>query len=116
MTTMSNGEQQTLPEVLLRRLNHTAELAAGEIQLAGVSALTMLLLVVIASAAVVISWGLIVASLILMLRETGLSWQLLTAAFAAVHALLAVACWQIILHLSRNLSLPALRAAMREQA
>lgn len=115
MTTAKTSGQPTLSEALTRQLTHTAELAAIEVQLAGVSALTMLLLIVIASAAVVVSWGLVVTSIIVILRETGISWPALTAGFAAAHALLAIACWQLILHLSRNLSLPALRAALREQ-
>lgn len=108
-------EAQSLLAALQRRVAHTAELAAVEFRYATVSALSMLFLIVIASAAVVISWGLLIAAVILALNAAGLSWFAVTMVFAAAHGLLAAVCWQLLLRLSGNLSLPALRAAISEQ-
>ncbi len=105
----------SLEAALQRRVAHTVELGAVEIRYATISALGMLMLLIVASAAVVIGWGLLVAALIAALIAAGFAWPAVTLGLAAVHALAAGVCWQLVMRLSRNLSLPALRAALREQ-
>jgi hypothetical protein len=72
----------------------------------------MLMLIILAAAAVVISWGLVMAVVVAVLDAQGLAWPVAAGILAGVHALAGVAAWQFVVRLSRNLSLPALRASL----
>jgi hypothetical protein len=105
-------DARALLHALQQRVAHTLELANVEVQYATVSALSILFLVVIATAAVVIGWGLFLATALAALNESGFSWGMIAIVVAITHGVLAIACWRAILRLARNLSLPALRAAL----
>jgi len=111
----ARAHMDELLTAIQRQLADTVELTAAEIRYAAVSALGILFLLVIAAAAVVIGWGLIVAAAVIAMNAAGLSWPVVTICFAVTHGLLASICWQLILRLTRNLSLPAMRAALSEQ-
>jgi hypothetical protein len=81
---------RSLLHALQRRVAHTAELAAIEIRYATISALGMLLLIIVASATVVIRWVLLVAALVIALVAAGFSWQTVTLGLAAVHVFAAI--------------------------
>lgn len=111
----SEGAGKSLVDALKRRVSHTVELAAVELQYASVSVLAMLMLIIVASATAVVSWGLVMAALLAVLAAAGYPWPAIAVGLAALHALVAFACWQLVMRLSRNLSLPALRAALGER-
>ncbi|MEO8467714.1 MAG: hypothetical protein ABI640_20495 [Gammaproteobacteria bacterium] len=85
------------------------DLAAAEVRLAALSGLTMLLLVMIASAALVVAWALVVGCLLYLLSRTGIGWPIPAFLLAVAHVALAYTLWQITVRLSKNLSLPELR-------
>jgi hypothetical protein len=106
------SEESDLFAVLGRRVTHTVELAAKEAQLATLSALMMLMLVMIGAAAIVVGWALVVATAISALVTAGLSWQTAALIFAVVHGAVAAVCWRFVVQLSRNLTLPVLRSTL----
>lgn len=110
------GAMRALVDTFRRRVSHTVALAAEELQYASVSALTMVMLVVIASAAIILAWGLVCTALLALVAAAGYPWIAFAVGLAVVHALAAVVCWQLVLRMSRNLTLPALRAALDRQA
>ncbi len=91
------------------RMHGILELVAAEVRLAALSGLTMLLLVMIASAAIVVAWGLLVAGVLYLFSLTALGWPLPAFGLALGHVLLAHYLWQVTVRLSRNLTLPELR-------
>lgn len=102
-------EQGVLPAVSAR-LHSLAGLAVAESRLAAYSVLGMLLLTGLSAAAIVIGWGLLVASLLYVVAAYSTTVWLLTAlGLALAHLVLAAACWQYATRLGRNLSLPRLR-------
>ncbi|HUF72376.1 MAG TPA: hypothetical protein VMR74_05695 [Gammaproteobacteria bacterium] len=109
------GAGRSLIDALKSRVSHTAELAAVEFRYASVSALAMLMLVVIASATLVVSWGLVLAALLAALAAAGYPWPAIAVGLAALHVVAALVCWQLVMKLSHNLSMPALRAAFGDQ-
>jgi hypothetical protein len=111
----ASGSTEQFLLAIRRQLGNTLDMAAKEIQLATVSLVAMMLMVVLAAAAVVICWSLLVVAAMAVLAAQGFSWIAVALGFAVVHALIATACWQLVLHLRRNLSLPALRAALSQQ-
>ncbi len=127
MTTQSNaaraamapdfdsGSPSDLMNAVGQRVSHTLDLAAQEAQLAAVSGLTMILLIILAAAAVVVGWGLVVAAAIWALAGAGVSIPIATGAFAIAHVAAAIACWHLVVKLSHNLTLPALRAALSKE-
>jgi hypothetical protein len=88
------------------------ELAAAEARLAALSGLAMLLLVMIAAAALVVAWVLLVACGLFLFAQTALGWPIPALVIAAVHAALAYYLWQITVRLSWNLTLPELRTTL----
>jgi hypothetical protein len=94
-----------------QRLQGVLELAAAEVQLAALSGLTMLLLVTIASAALVVAWGLAVACALYLFSGTALGWPLPAICISVGHVVLAYYLWHVTVRLSRNLALPKLRRA-----
>jgi len=87
---------EELARAALQRVHHITELAAAEVHLAALSGLTMLLCVMIAAAALVVAWGLLVAC-VLYLASRSFAYYL----------------WQVTVRLSRNLTLPELRTTLR---
>jgi uncharacterized membrane protein YqjE len=105
----------SLIDTLQRRVSDTVDLAAVEFRYAAVSALGMLMLVILASAAIIVAWGLIGAALMATLAAAGYPWAVIAMGVALLHIVAALICWQLLLRLSRNLSLPAFRAALSEK-
>jgi hypothetical protein len=97
----------------LQRVHDLVELAAAEMRLAAVSSLTMLLCVMIAAAALVIAWGLLVACVLYVFSRTPVGWPIPALGFAVGHAAFAYYLWQVTVRLSRNLTLPELRTTLR---
>jgi hypothetical protein len=94
-----------------QRLHGILELAAAEVRLAALSGLTMLLLVMIASAALVVAWALAVACVLYVFSRTALGWPVPAFGIAMGHVALAYYLWHLTVQLSRNLALPKLRRA-----
>jgi hypothetical protein len=92
-------------------MNYPVALAAAEVRLAALSGLTMLLLVIIASAALVVAWGLAVACALCLFSRTALGWSLPAFCIAVGHVALACYLWHVTVRLSGNLALPKLRRA-----
>jgi hypothetical protein len=111
----TQDDAQALLLAVQQRIAHTLDLARVEVHYAVVSVLSMLFLIVIATAAVMVGWGLLLATALVALNASGVSWGVIAIVTAITHGVLAIACWQAILRLTRNLSLPALRAALGEQ-
>jgi hypothetical protein len=100
-------------DVLIRaaaqRIHDVLELAAAELRLAAHSGLTMLLLAMTISAALVVAWGLIVACALYLFSRTSIGWPLPALSIAVGHVILAYYLWQVTVRLSGNLTLPELR-------
>lgn len=97
-----------------RRAEGILELAGAELRLIAVSSFAMLLLVILAGAALIVAWGLVVASALQAAVNAGLSFSVAALVLALGHVLIAVYCWQRMTRLSRHLTMPALRGAIRK--
>jgi uncharacterized membrane protein len=97
----------------LQRVQNLVELAEAETRLAALSGLTMILSVMIAAAALVIAWGLLVACVLFAFSRTALGWPIPAFIVALGHIALAHFLWQYTVRLSRNLTLPELRTSLR---
>jgi hypothetical protein len=82
-------------------------------RLIAISSLAMLLFVVLTATALIIAWGLVVASVLQAVASTAVPWSFAAVALALGHVLLATFCWQRMTRLSRHLTMPALRHAIR---
>jgi len=100
---------QDLLGAIAQRARDVVELAAAEARLAALSGLAMLVLVMVAAAALVVAWGLLVACTLYVFWKAEVGWVLPALVFAVGHAALAYYLWQMTARLSRNLTLPALR-------
>jgi hypothetical protein len=98
-----------------QRIRDVVELAAAEARLAALSGLAMLLLVMIAAAALVVAWVLIVACILYLLARADIGWSIPALIIALAHAGLAYYLWQLTVRLSRNLTLPELRTTLVRQ-
>ncbi len=98
-----------------QRVQDFLDLAAAETRLAALSALTMLLSVMTAAAALVIAWGLLVACILFVFSRTPLGWPIPAFVIALGHVTLAYFLWQYTVRLSRNLTLPELRTSLRSR-
>jgi membrane protein implicated in regulation of membrane protease activity len=96
-----------------QRVRDLFELAEAEARLAALSGLTMILCLMIAAAALVVAWGLLVACALFVLSRTPLGWPIPAFTVALGHVALAYFLWQYIVRLGRNLSLPELRNSLR---
>jgi hypothetical protein len=94
---------------LAQRARDVVDLAAAEARLAALSGLEMLVLVMVAAAALVVAWGLLVACILYLFWQAEVGWVVPAVLFALAHAALAYYLWQMTVRLSRNLTLPALR-------
>jgi hypothetical protein len=72
----------------------------------------MVLLVIVAAAALVVAWILLVACALYAFARTSLGWPLPALCIAAAHAVLAYYLWQVTVRLSWNLTLPELRTTL----
>ena len=106
-------ERDALLAAAGRRAHGLLELAGAELRLIAVSSFAMLLLVVLSATALVVAWGLVVASVLQAIASTPVPWSLAVLALALGHVLLAAFCWQRMTQLSRHLTMPALRGAVR---
>ncbi len=102
-----------LARAAVRRAQDLVELAAAEVRLAALSGLTMLLCVMIAAAALVVAWGLLVACVLYVFSQSSVGWPIPAFGLAVGHALLAYYLWHVTVRLSRNLTLPELRGTLR---
>ncbi len=89
-----------------------ATLAAAETRLAAVSALSMLLLVVLAGAALLVAWLLFAGCVLYAFSLSDVGWPLPALVLALGHMLLAACFWRATLRMSRDLTWPELRAAL----
>jgi hypothetical protein len=82
-------------------------------RLAALSGLTMLLCVMIAAAALVVAWGLLVACVLYLFSRSPVGWPIPAFGLSVGHALFAYYLWHVTVRLSRNLTLPELRGTFR---
>jgi hypothetical protein len=106
---------EELARAALQRVQHITELAAAEVHLAALSGLAMLLCVMIAAAALVVAWGLLVACALYLFSRSPLGWPLPALLLAIGHAAFAYYLWQVTVRLSGNLTLPELRTTLRRK-
>ena len=92
-----------------RRWVTVLDLAAAEVRLAAMSTLTMALLAIVAGAALIIAWGLLVALMLYFAMRAGIGWPGAAFVLAIVHVGVAYGAWRATVRLSRNLTLPSLR-------
>lgn len=104
------GEE--LVRAATQRVRDIVDLAAAEARLAALSGLAMLLLVMIAAAALVVAWVLLVAFALYLFAQSPLDWPIPALFIAAAHAGLAYYLWQVTVRLSWNLTLPELRTTL----
>jgi len=106
----SAGEE--LLGAIAQRARDIVELAAAEARLAALSGLAMLVLVMVAAAALVVGWVLLVACILYVFWRARVGWAVPALVFALGHAGLAYYLWQTTARLSRNLTMPVLRKEM----
>jgi len=102
-----------LARAAVQRAQDLVELAAAEVRLAALSSLTMLLCVMIAAAALVVAWGLLVACILYVFSRSPIGWPIPAFGLAVGHAAFAYYLWHVTVRLSRNLTLPELRTTLR---
>jgi hypothetical protein len=98
------------------RLLSILELGTAEMRLAALSSLSMLLLAIVASAALIIAWILVVALVIFAAGRAGVDWPWAAAVLAVLHVGVAGGAWRGTVRLSRNLTLPQLRGVLGSDA
>jgi hypothetical protein len=103
---------EELVRTAAQRIRDVVDLAAAEARLAALSGLAMLLLVMIAAAALVVAWVLIVAYVLYLFSLADIGWSIPALVIAFAHAGLAYYLWQLTVRLSRNLTLPELRTTL----
>jgi hypothetical protein len=112
----SSGGSARFGEELVRaavqRARDLVELTAAEARLAALSGLAMLLFVMVAAAALVVAWVLLVACVLFLFAQTSLGWPIPALFIAAAHAVLAWYLWQATVRLSWNLTLPEVRVTL----
>jgi hypothetical protein len=112
VTSPAAEEREELLAAAGRRAQGLLELAGAELRLIAISGFAMLLLVILTAAALIIAWGLLVASALQAAASFGLPWGVTALIFALGHVLIAASCWQQMTRLSRHLTMPALRGAV----
>jgi hypothetical protein len=111
----SPGIGEELYRAALRRVTDIVELAAAESRLAALSGLAMIMFVIVAAAALVIAWVLLVGCVLFLFSRSAIGWPLPAFCFAVAHAALAYYLWLRTVRLSWNLTLPELRATLTTQ-
>jgi hypothetical protein len=112
-TSPAAPERDALLDTAGRRVEGILELAGAELRLIAISSFAMLLLVILAGAAAIIAWVLVVASALQAGVSAGLPYSLTALGLALGHVVIAVFCWKRMTRLSRHLTMPALRGAVR---
>jgi hypothetical protein len=107
---------EDLARAATKRVQTIVELAAAEARLAALSGLAMVLLAIVAAAALVVAWILLVACTLFAFAQTPLGWPIPALCIAAAHAVLAYYLWQVTVRLSWNLTLPELRTTFVAKA
>src|SRR5690606_18688651 len=106
------GAASTLLSDVVQYVRHVVELAAAELQLAALSGVTMLMLVIMSAALIVMAWAFVAAVIAYALVMLGMPWPAAGLLLAAVHALGAYAPWLGAVRLSRSLTRPELRRSV----
>jgi DNA-binding IclR family transcriptional regulator len=96
----------------MQRVTDIVDLAAAESRLAALSGLTMILCVIFAATALVITWGLLIGCVLFLFSKSSIGWPVPAFCLAVGHAVLAYYLWQQTVRLSWNLTLPELRATL----
>lgn len=97
-------------------LRHLVDLIAAETQLAALSGISMLLLVILAAALSIVGWAFVAGVAAYLLVLVGLPWPVAGLIMAAAHGVAVWLLWRGIVRLSRNLTLPALRRVVTGSA
>ena len=97
---------------LEQQARHVAELAAAEARLAALSGIGIVVCALLAVAALLVTWILVVVLAGGGLVALGLRWPLAVALLAAAHLLAAYALWRGVVNLSANLVFPRLRRVL----
>jgi hypothetical protein len=113
VTSPAAEERDALLAAVGRRVEGILELAGAELRLIAISSFAMLLLVILTGAALIVAWGLVVASALQAGVSVGIPWSVTALMLALANVLIAVYCWQRMARLSRHLTMPALRSAMQ---
>jgi hypothetical protein len=95
------------------RLGRTVDLAAAEAELAARAGAGILILAALAIVAVLTGWGFLVAALASLAVAAGLPWSAVAAGLSLLHFAIAAGLLKAAALLSRDLTLPALRRALR---
>lgn len=106
------GAAASLLADTFRYVRNVVELAAAELQLAALSGVTMLMLVIVSAAFIVLAWVCVAAVAAYALVVLGLSWPAAGLLLAAAHALAGYGLWRTAVRLSRSLTLPELRRSV----
>jgi hypothetical protein len=115
-TSGSRRYGEDLVRAAAQRIRDIVELSAAEARLAALSGLAMLLFVMIAAAALIVAWGLLVACALYLFAQTSFGWTIPALLIAGAHAALAYYLWQMTVRLSWNLTLPELRNTLATKA
>ena len=94
------------------QLRDTVELAAAEARLAAMTGLTMLVLVLLATAFLLVGWGLLMAAVAYLGLQLGLSWPQALLGLVVLHGLAALLALHSAMRMTRQLTLPALRGVL----
>lgn len=89
------------------------DLAASELRLAAMAALTMLVMGLLAFAALLAAWVFLVMALVLFVTEAGWSWPVTALAVSGLHLIAGALLYRQVMKLTADLTLPATRAAFR---
>lgn len=93
----------------VRRL---VELAAAELELAAVSGVSMVVMVLAAAAFALVAWALLAGVVAYALVAVGLPWPVAGLLLAGAHGVAAFILWRRAVIMSRALTLPALRRVL----
>jgi len=97
----------------MERAKGLFDLAGAELRLIAISVFAMLFLVVLAATALLVAWGLVVASLLQAAASTAIPWSVAAIVLALGHLILAIYCWQRMQSLGEHFTMPELRRALR---
>lgn len=95
------------------RVGSAIDLAAAEAGLAVQAGIGILVLAILAGLAVLIGWGFLVAALAGAAIAAGLPWPLVLLGMGLLHFVVAAGLLALAARLGRDLTLPALRRALR---
>ena len=111
-TSPATEERDALVGAAMERVKGLFDLAGAELRLIAISVFAMLFLVVLAATALLVAWGLVVASLLQFAASTAIPWSVAAIVLALGHLILAMYCWQRMQSLGRHFTMPELRRAL----